>query len=83
VTGLVTASGGAWNASIVAEYFVFKGQVMSTFGLGSQISAATDAGNFSLLLLSTIVMAMLVVSVNRLLWRPLYRLAEEKYQLEG
>jgi NitT/TauT family transport system permease protein len=83
VTGLVTASGGAWNASIIAEYFQFKGQVMSTFGLGSEISAASDAGNFALLLLSTIVMATLVVSVNRLLWRPLYRLAEQRYQLES
>ncbi|MGO9239595.1 MAG: ABC transporter permease [Bryobacteraceae bacterium] len=83
VTGLVTASGGAWNASIVAEYFQFRGQVMSTFGLGSEISAATDAGNFAVLLLATVVMATLVVSVNRLLWRPLYRLAEERYRLEG
>ena len=64
ITGLVTASGGAWNASIVAEYFHFKGQVLSTFGLGAEISSATDAGNFALLLLSTIVMATLVVSVN-------------------
>lgn len=82
VTGLVTASGGAWNASIVAEYFHFKGKVLSTFGLGAQISAATDAGNFSLLLLSTIVMAAIVVSVNRLVWRPLYRLAETRYRIE-
>ena len=82
LTGLVTASGGAWNASIVAEYFHFKGQVLSTFGLGSLISSATDAGNFSLLLLSTVVMATLVVTVNRLLWRPLYRVAEQRYKLE-
>jgi NitT/TauT family transport system permease protein len=82
LTGLVTASGGAWNASIVAEYFHFKGHVLSTFGLGSLISSATDAGNFSLLLLSTVVMATLVVSVNRLLWRPLYRVAEQRYKLE-
>ncbi len=83
VTGLVTASGGAWNASIVAEYFHFKGQVLSTFGLGAEISSATDAGNFSVLLLSTIVMATLVVSVNRLVWRPLYRRAETRYRLEA
>ncbi len=83
ITGLVTASGGAWNASIVAEYFHFKGQVLSTFGLGAVISSATDAGNFDLLLLATIVMAALVVSVNRLLWRPLYRLGETKYKLES
>jgi NitT/TauT family transport system permease protein len=83
VTGLITASGGAWNASIVAEYFHFKGQVLSTFGLGAEISSATDAGNFALLLLSTIVMATLVVSVNRLVWRPLYRRAETRYRLEA
>jgi NitT/TauT family transport system permease protein len=82
LTGLVTASGGAWNASIVAEYFHFKGHVLSTFGLGSLISSATDAGNFSLLLLSTVVMATLVVTVNRLLWRPLYRVAERRYRLD-
>ncbi len=83
ITGLVTASGGAWNASIVAEYFHFKGQVLSTFGLGAEISAATDAGNFALLLLSTIVMATLVVSVNRLVWRPLYRRAETRYRMDA
>jgi NitT/TauT family transport system permease protein len=83
VTGLITASGGAWNASIVAEYFRFKGQVLSTFGLGAEISSATDAGNFAVLLLSTIVMAALVVSVNRLVWRPLYRRAETRYRLDA
>jgi NitT/TauT family transport system permease protein len=83
VTGLVTASGGAWNASIVAEYFHFQGKTMMTTGLGAQISSATDSGNSSLLLLSTIVMAVLVVCVNRLLWRPLYRLAETRYRLEA
>jgi NitT/TauT family transport system permease protein len=81
ITGLVTASGGAWNASIVAEYFHFKGQVLSTLGLGAQISSATDSGNFDLLLLSTIVMATLVVSINRIVWRPLYRLSERRYKL--
>jgi NitT/TauT family transport system permease protein len=83
VTGLVTASGGAWNASIVAEYFHFKGHVMSTTGLGAQISAATDAGRFDVLLLATVVMATMVVCTNRLVWRPLYRLAETKYRLEA
>src|SRR6202171_3748262 len=83
VTGLVTASGGAWNASIVAEYFHFKDSVMSTVGLGAQISAATDAGRFDALLLATIIMATLVVCTNRLVWRPLYRLAETKYRLES
>ncbi|HXF26984.1 MAG TPA: ABC transporter permease subunit, partial [Bryobacteraceae bacterium] len=83
VTGLVTASGGAWNASIVAEYFRFKDQVLSTIGLGAAISFATDSGRFNLLLLATIVMATLVVCINRLAWRPLYRLAETRYKLEA
>ena len=82
MTGLVTASGGAWNASIVAEYFHFQGQTMTTLGLGAQISAATDSGNSQLLLLSTMVMATLVVCVNRLAWRPLYHLAESRYRLD-
>ena len=82
ITGLVTASGGAWNASIVAEYFHFQGKVLSTFGLGAEISSASDSGNYAVLLLSTIVMASLVVSVNRLLWRPLYHLAETRYKLD-
>jgi NitT/TauT family transport system permease protein len=82
VTGLVTASGGAWNASIIAEYFHFKGETFSTIGLGSTISRATDSGNFDLLIASTIVMAAVVVTVNRLLWRRLYRLAETRFRLE-
>jgi NitT/TauT family transport system permease protein len=83
ITGLVTASGGAWNASIIAEYFHLKGHTMQTLGLGAQISAASDKGQFQILLLATIVMALMVVTVNRLVWRPLYRLAETKYKLEG
>ena len=82
VTGLVTASGGAWNASIVAEYFRFRGQTYTTVGLGATISRATDAGNFDLLLGSTIVMALVVVTINRLVWRRMYRLAAERYTLE-
>jgi NitT/TauT family transport system permease protein len=83
ITGLVTASGGAWNASIIAEYFHLKGHTMQTLGLGAQISAASDKGQFQILLLATIVMALMVVTVNRLVWRPLYRLAETKYKLEA
>jgi NitT/TauT family transport system permease protein len=82
VTGLVTASGGAWNASIVAEYVHLKGQTFSTVGLGAIISNATDRGNFALLLGATIVMASLVVTINRLVWRRLYVLAATKYKLE-
>jgi NitT/TauT family transport system permease protein len=82
ITGLVTASGGAWNASIVAEYFHMKEETLSTLGLGAEISRATDTGNFALLLLATVVMAMMVLTVNRLIWRPLYRLAETRFKLE-
>jgi NitT/TauT family transport system permease protein len=83
ITGLVTASGGAWNASIVAEYFHFQGKTLSTVGLGSIISHATDSGNFSLLLAATVVMAAIVVTINRLVWRRLYRLAATRFALDA
>jgi NitT/TauT family transport system permease protein len=83
ITGLVTASGGAWNASIIAEYFPIKGQILQTVGLGAIISEATGGGKFPILLLSTIVMALMVVTTNRLVWRPLFRLAETRYKLGG
>ena len=83
ITGLVTASGGAWNASILAEYFHIGNQTLQTLGLGAQISAATDEGRFSMLLLATVLMALMVVTVNRLVWRRLFRLAETRYKLEG
>jgi NitT/TauT family transport system permease protein len=82
VTGMVTASGGAWNASIVAEYFHFKGVTYTTTGLGAIISKATDSGNFDELLAATILMAAGVVTVNRLLWRRMYHLAESRFRLE-
>jgi NitT/TauT family transport system permease protein len=82
ITGLVTASGGAWNASIVAEYFQLKDKTLMTNGLGAQISAASNRGDFPTLLLATIIMALMVVTINRLVWRPLYRLAETRYRLD-
>jgi len=83
VTGMVTASGGAWNASIVAEYFHFQGKIVSTPGLGSTISSASDSGRFDVLLASTLIMATVVVLINRLLWRRLYRLASSRFKLES
>ncbi len=83
VTGLVTASGGAWNASIVAEYFHLKDRTLETLGLGAQISAASDHGQFAILLLATIIMSLMVVTVNRLVWRPMFRLAESKFRLDA
>jgi NitT/TauT family transport system permease protein len=82
LTGLVTASGGAWNASILAEYVHFKGQIFSTIGLGAVISQASDDRNFRLLIASTILMSGVVVTVNRLVWRRLYVLAETRFRLE-
>ena len=83
ITGLVTASGGAWNASIIAEYFHLKNQTLHTLGLGAEISAASDHGQFQILLLATILMALMVVTMNRLVWRRLYRLAETRYRLDA
>jgi len=82
ITGFVTASGGAWNASIIAEYFRFKGQTYTVTGLGSVISSAADSGNSRVLIGATILMAAMVVTINRLLWRRLYALAATKFKLE-
>ena len=79
---MVPASGGL-NASIVAEYFHFRGHIYTTIGLGATISQATDAGNFDLLLAATMMMAATVVTINRLVWRKLYALAETRYRLES
>jgi len=81
VTGLLTASGGAWNASIVSEYVQFNGKTVTTGGLGAQIALAAASGNFSVLLAGTLMMAAVVVVINRLLWKRLYALAERRYTL--
>jgi NitT/TauT family transport system permease protein len=83
ITGMVTASGGAWNASIFAEYYPLNGKILTTLGLGEQINAATANGQFPIILLGTILISIMVVTTNRLVWRPLYRLAETRYRLEG
>jgi NitT/TauT family transport system permease protein len=82
ITGAITASGGAWNASIVAEYFNFGGQVLKTTGIGSLIAQSTAAGNYPLLLASTLSMILAVILINRLIWRRLYETAEENYRME-
>jgi NitT/TauT family transport system permease protein len=83
ITGMITASGGAWNASVMAEYSHVKDRTLETIGLGAQIDAATDSGQFAILLLATIMISLIVVTMNRLVWRRLYRLAETRYKLEG
>lgn len=82
VTGMITATGGAWNASIVSEYVTFAGRKESTLGLGALIAQAADHSDFRLLLAGTLVMAAIVIAGNRLVWRRLYALAEARYRLE-
>jgi len=82
VTGAITASGGAWNASIIAERTEFGGQTHSTLGIGALIAGATGAGNYPLLLAGTLALIITVVTINRLFWRWLYRVAEERYRME-
>jgi NitT/TauT family transport system permease protein len=83
ITGMVTASGGAWNASVMAEYAHVKTGIIQTVGLGAEISSATDAGKFPIILLATILISLMVVTMNRLVWRRLFRLAETRYKLDG
>jgi NitT/TauT family transport system permease protein len=82
VTGMITATGGAWNASIVAEYVSFHGQTYSTFGLGALIAGSANGQHFALLLAATLAMAAVVVAINRIVWRRLYRLAEQRFHLD-
>jgi NitT/TauT family transport system permease protein len=81
VTGWVTAAGGAWNASIVSEYVSFKGHELAANGLGARISVAASAGDFPTLAAAVCVMAVVVVLFNRLVWRRLHAIAEERFSL--
>ncbi len=82
ITGAIAASGGAWNASIVAEHVEFAGDTLRTTGIGALISQATASGDYPLLLAATMSMILTVVSINRFVWRRMYRLAEDKYHME-
>jgi NitT/TauT family transport system permease protein len=81
ITGGITAAGGAWNASIVAEIVSFGNHHLQALGLGAYIAKASVAGNFAEVMVGVIVMSFYVVVVNRLLWRRLYTLAETRYSL--
>ncbi|MCJ2542204.1 ABC transporter permease [Thermostichus vulcanus] len=81
VTGGVTASGGAWNASIVSEIVTWGSTTLTATGLGSYIAEATAVGDWPRITLGIGMMSLFVVGFNRLLWRRLYQLAEEKYHL--
>jgi NitT/TauT family transport system permease protein len=82
ITGAITASGGAWNASIVAEHVEFGGETHATTGVGALIAQATGTGDYALLLAATLALVITVVFINRTFWRRLYRLAEQRYRME-
>ena len=81
VTGLITAAGGAWNASIVAEYVHFGGRTLVAPGLGSLITQASESANFALLAAGVLTMSFALIVINRNVWRRLYRLADERFSL--
>ncbi|MBN9623334.1 MAG: ABC transporter permease subunit, partial [Actinobacteria bacterium] len=81
VTGGITASGGAWNASIVAEVVTYGGTTLTASGLGAFIAGAAEDGDFHKILAGVMVMSIYVVGLNRLFWRRLYGLAETRYSL--
>jgi NitT/TauT family transport system permease protein len=83
LTGLITAAGGAWNVSIVAELVLFRGQEYSVKGLGAYITKATARAAYSELAAAVMVMIVLIVLLNRTFWAKLYDLAESKYRLDG
>ncbi len=82
VTGAITASGGAWNASIVSEIVSWGPTKLSGSGLGAYIAQMTEAGDYPRIALGVAVMSVLVIAANRLLWRPLYRYAERRTRLD-
>jgi NitT/TauT family transport system permease protein len=81
VTGGITASGGAWNASIVSEIVSWGNTTLMAYGLGAYIASATKGGDWPRIVLGVGFMCVFVVSVNRFFWRRLYQLAETKYRL--
>jgi NitT/TauT family transport system permease protein len=81
ITGAITASGGSWNAAIVAEVATWGSHTLRAHGLGAYIADATQAGNFHRIVLGIATMSFYVVVVNRLFWRPLYWFAERRYRL--
>ena len=82
VTGVVTAVGGAWNASIVAEYMQYEGKTLAANGLGSLISEATAKGNYPMLGGGLVAMVVVVVALNNFVWRPLYAVVGRRYRFE-
>ncbi|HVN64814.1 MAG TPA: ABC transporter permease subunit [Candidatus Binataceae bacterium] len=83
VTGSITAWGGGWNALILSEYFVYQGHTYQVMGLGALLDIATyETGNGVMILLSLLSMVLVVILLNRLMWRRLYNVATERYRLD-
>jgi NitT/TauT family transport system permease protein len=82
ITGAITASGGAWNASIVAEYVKWGDTTLVAHGVGAYIEANTVAGDYPRIVLGIVMLSVFVTAFNRALWRPLYRLSERKLRLD-
>jgi NitT/TauT family transport system permease protein len=82
VTGALTASGGSWNAAIVAEYVKWGNDTVQAHGIGAYIATATAAGDYPKIVLGVAVMSVFVIFFNRLLWRPLSRLSERRLRLD-
>jgi len=82
VTGAITASGGAWNASIVSEFVSWGSTRLSASGLGAYIAQMTEAGDYPRIAVGIAVMSVMVIAMNRLLWRPLYAFAERRTRLD-
>jgi NitT/TauT family transport system permease protein len=82
VTGWVTAAGGAWNASVIAEYLFYKGRIVKTNGLGATLSAAIANEDFTLFAASLTLMVVVVILLNRLVWSRVYHLAQTRFRLE-
>ena len=82
VTGAITASGGAWNASIVSEAVSWGPTRLNASGLGAYIAQMTEAGDYPRIALGIAIMSVLVIATNRLLWRPLYLFAERRTRLD-
>lgn len=83
VTGIITAAGGAWNASIVAEYVLYKNKIIYTKGIGTLINLAIEKNNMSLLLGGTFAMIIVVVIINITVWKRLYKTVSQLHQLES
>ena len=81
VTGAITASGGSWNAAIVAEIASWGSTELRARGLGAYIATATTAGDYHRIVLGITTMCLFVVTINRALWRPLYYYCERHYRL--